>query len=287
MEDIYTTLRESLEKDLELLELKLKNIEPYTNENSNFDEIKFLDLPDRISEARLQFAEVERNLKNFSLAENSFTPEKHHLEEYEIQYRKCRAKFRSSILKSKQLNDKYNQELLLKNNNGSTLRNRKLKKDSHEQKGLIKKATSVTDSLKRTSELLQLEIEKSSTSYKVLSDSSKLLSDTNTAYSFIENTLVQSKSLLKNLEWNDLLDYIILWVGFMIFLSTVLYVVTKRIPLPFGNAFSLTIYLLSLPLKLIFYSSSTAITSSTGIATTEPIYYRLDLINSMCPLYPY
>jgi len=68
----------------------------------------------------------------------------------------------------------------------------------------------------------------------------------------------QSRQLLGGLEWSEILDSIILMIGFCIFMATVVYVLSKRINLPFISPylFFRSIYYafwsLNYGLKLIF-----------------------------------
>ncbi|KAI8388820.1 Sec20-domain-containing protein [Radiomyces spectabilis] len=159
------------------------------------------------------------------------------LAEYETQLRHLRAVSRQAILKSKQhvqQLEKRNREELFgtaSRINGKTFSEQfelKQRSSSGHDEAVLRASSDVTDALRRTSALMQQELEKSSYSTSVLADSSKTLSSTYREYQNFGSLLTISKRLIGQLETSDWFDRITLLLGFLFFTSVVLYIIKKR-----------------------------------------------------------
>ncbi|KAF7722933.1 hypothetical protein EC973_002565 [Apophysomyces ossiformis] len=160
------------------------------------------------------------------------------LGEYETQLQSLRISSRQAIVQSKQRVDqqeKKNREELFglgNHTNGESfteryeLKQRGLRGSADET--ILRASSDVTEALKRTSTLMQQELEKSAYSATMLADSSKTLAGTYAEYQNFGSLMTISRRLISQLENSDLLDRILLLVGVVIFCLVVLYIVKKR-----------------------------------------------------------
>ncbi|KAJ9049434.1 hypothetical protein DSO57_1024562 [Entomophthora muscae] len=205
---------------------------------------QFENLPDLISKARGELATVEKRIKELgsikanSKSNNNFT---------ELLSRH-KSSFRKLALDSKKKSDQFRQEKLLESTSLDSKANRRKSK----QNTAARAAASITEGLKRTGALLESEIKKSASSYQVFSESSKMLQETRQAYGLINDVMQHSKTLLSELEWSEIVDYIVLCIGFFIFSSTVAYVISKRTHFPIPSPLSF-LYLLFYIIQKIVY----------------------------------
>jgi len=120
-------------------------------------------------------------------------------------------------------------EELFKDSKGQNVRNRKPKANN---KSLLKGHEELTDSLRYAVQMLTEEVQKSSQTSKILDDSTSTLSKTTEEYKKYGNALDSNKKVVASLKRRDLTDKILLGLGLFFFLSTVVYVIGKRIWIP-------------------------------------------------------
>ncbi|ORX55889.1 Sec20-domain-containing protein [Piromyces finnis] len=120
-------------------------------------------------------------------------------------------------------------EELFKDSKGQNIRSRKPKANN---KSLLKGHEELTDSLRFAVQMLTEEVQKSSQTSKILDDSTSTLSKTTEEYKKYGNTLDSNKKVVASLKRRDLTDKILLGLGLFFFISTVIYIIGKRIWIP-------------------------------------------------------
>ncbi|CAI9118016.1 OLC1v1019515C1 [Oldenlandia corymbosa var. corymbosa] len=118
-------------------------------------------------------------------------------------------------------------ELLLGGGGESTARRRNLQTKA----GMTSAAESITESLRRTRQLMVQEVERSASTLMTLDESTTVLSKAESEYRGHRSLLMRTRNLLSTMQRQDVLDRIIIVVGFLLFTLAVLYVVSKRIGL--------------------------------------------------------
>lgn len=116
-------------------------------------------------------------------------------------------------------------ELLLGGGEESTIRRRNLQTKT----GLTSAAESITESLRRTRQLMVQEVERSTGTLMTFEESTTVLRKAETEYKGHRSLLSRTRNLLSTMQRQDVLDRVILAVGFFLFSCAVLYVVSKRI----------------------------------------------------------
>ncbi|XP_058101360.1 uncharacterized protein LOC131245726 [Magnolia sinica] len=118
-------------------------------------------------------------------------------------------------------------ELLLGGGEESTIRRRNLQTKA----GMTSAAESITDSLRRTRQLMVQEVERSANTLTTFEESTGVLRKAENEYKGHRSLLMRTRRLLTTMQRQDVLDRVILVVGLLLFSSAVLYVVSKRIGL--------------------------------------------------------
>ncbi|XP_059286647.1 uncharacterized protein LOC132040024 [Lycium ferocissimum] len=118
-------------------------------------------------------------------------------------------------------------ELLLGGGEESTVRRRNLQTKA----GMTSAAESITESLRRTRQLMVQEVERSASTLMTVDESTGVLKKAESEYKGHRSLLTRTRNLLSTMQRQDILDRVILVVGFIIFSLAVLYVVSKRIGL--------------------------------------------------------
>ncbi|KAL9390101.1 hypothetical protein Peur_018706 [Populus x canadensis] len=116
-------------------------------------------------------------------------------------------------------------ELLLGGGEESTIRRRNLQTKA----GMTSAAESITESLRRTRQLMVQEVERSTGTLMTFEESTTVLRKAETEYKGHRSLLSRTRNLLSTMQRQDVLDRVILAVGFFLFSCAVLYVVSKRI----------------------------------------------------------
>jgi hypothetical protein len=124
----------------------------------------------------------------------------------------------SEIEKLQQLSKEKQQEMI-KEFRKELLGTRKRKVDSRQ----------VIQEMKEAVQMMDLEIKKSESGLQELDSSGGVLKITNTQYQTINGLLGTGRQVLKRLESKDKTDRMLLYIGVGIFLSTVLYIIIKRL----------------------------------------------------------
>lgn len=118
-------------------------------------------------------------------------------------------------------------ELLLGGGEESTARRRNLQTKA----GMTSAAESITESLRRTRQLMVQEVERSASTLMTVDESTGILKKAESEYKGHRSLLSRTRNLLSTMQRQDVLDRVILVVGFIIFSLVVLYVVSKRMGL--------------------------------------------------------
>ncbi|XP_031486564.1 uncharacterized protein LOC116255012 isoform X2 [Nymphaea colorata] len=118
-------------------------------------------------------------------------------------------------------------ELLLGGGEESTIRRRNLQTKA----GMTSAAESITESLRRTRQLMVQEVERSANTLMTFDNSTSVLRKAEGEYKGHRSLLMRTRNLLSTMQRQDIIERIILVVGFLFFASVVLYIFTKRIGL--------------------------------------------------------
>nr|XP_040258070.1 uncharacterized protein LOC109738681 [Aegilops tauschii subsp. strangulata] len=118
-------------------------------------------------------------------------------------------------------------ELLLGGGEESTIRSRNLQTKA----GMTSAAESITESLRRSRQLMVQEVERSANTLSTFDESTSVLRKAEGEYQGHRSLLMCTRGLLSTMQRQDVLDRIILTIGFLIFSLAVLFVVSRRIGL--------------------------------------------------------
>ncbi|CAL4934516.1 unnamed protein product [Urochloa decumbens] len=152
------------------------------------------------------------------------------LESWDEQYKKLRASLRNANLQAKENIRKAAQderELLLGGGEESTIRRRNLQTKA----GMTSAAESITESLRRSRQMMVQEVERSASTLATFDESTSVLRKAEGEYQGHRSLLMRTRGLLSTMQRQDVLDRVILTIGFIIFSLAVLYVVSRRIGL--------------------------------------------------------
>ncbi|CAL5097921.1 unnamed protein product [Urochloa decumbens] len=152
------------------------------------------------------------------------------LESWDEQYKKLRASLRNANLQAKENIKKAAQEereLLLGGGEESTIRRRNLQTKA----GMTSAAESITESLRRSRQMMVQEVERSASTLATFDESTSVLQKAEGEYQGHRSLLMRTRGLLSTMQRQDVLDRVILTIGFIIFSLAVLYVVSRRIGL--------------------------------------------------------
>ncbi|CAL4917672.1 unnamed protein product [Urochloa decumbens] len=152
------------------------------------------------------------------------------LESWDAQYKKLRASLRNANLQAKENIRKAAQEereLLLGGGEESTIRRRNLQTKA----GMTSAAESITESLRRSRQMMVQEVERSASTLATFDESTSVLRKAEGEYQGHRSLLMRTRGLLSTMQQQDVLDRVILTIGFIIFFLAVLYVVSRRIGL--------------------------------------------------------
>ncbi|KAF7079706.1 hypothetical protein CFC21_083906 [Triticum aestivum] len=170
------------------------------------------------------------------------------------QYQRLRATLRSANLQAKVNIGKAAQEereLLLGGGEESTIRRRNLHPkhmscleecgyvnsvvltgDAWRTKaGMTSAAESITESLRMSRQLMVQEVERSANTLSTFDESTSVLRKAEGEYQGHRSLLMRTRGMLSTMQRQDVLDRIILTIGFLVFSLAVLYVVSRRIGL--------------------------------------------------------
>nr|XP_027119553.1 uncharacterized protein LOC113736683 [Coffea arabica] len=137
--------------------------------------------------------------------------------------RKANLRAKENIRKTAQ----QERELLLGGGEESTIRRRNLQTKA----GMTSAAESITESLRRTRQLMVQEVDRSASTLVTFEESTGVLGKAESEYRGHRSLLMRTRNLLSTMQRQDVIDRIIMVVGFLLFSLAVLYVVSKRIGL--------------------------------------------------------
>ncbi|XP_058223245.1 uncharacterized protein LOC131332951 [Rhododendron vialii] len=149
------------------------------------------------------------------------------LDSWKQQIQSLRSSLRSANLQAKANMRKAAQEereLLLGGGEESTIRRRNLQTKA----GMTSAAESITESLRRTRQLMVQEVERSSSTLMAFEESTGVLRKAEGEYKGHRSLLSRTRNLLSTMQRQDVLDRVILVAGFLLFSCAVIYVVSKR-----------------------------------------------------------
>lgn len=152
------------------------------------------------------------------------------LQSWKNQIQSLRSSLRNANLQAKanmRKAAKEERELLLGAGGESTIRRRNLQTKT----GMTSAAENITESLRRTRQLMVQEVERNTTMLLTNEESTGVLKKAESEYKGHRSLLMRTRNLLTTMQRQDVLDRIILIVGFVLFSCAVLYVVSKRIGL--------------------------------------------------------
>ncbi|KAI3863877.1 hypothetical protein MKW98_031469 [Papaver atlanticum] len=116
-------------------------------------------------------------------------------------------------------------ELLLGGGEESTIRRRNLQTKA----GITNASESITESLRRTRQLMVQEVERSENILATFDESTGVLKKAESEYKGHRSLLMRTKNLLSTMRRQDVLDRLLLFGGCFMFSCAVFYVVSKRI----------------------------------------------------------
>ncbi|GMY27005.1 vesicle transport protein sec20 [Fagus crenata] len=149
------------------------------------------------------------------------------LESWKNQSQNLRVSLRNANLQAKANMRKAAQEereLLLGGGEESTIRRRNLQTKA----GMTSAAESITESLRRTRQLMVQEVERSAGTLMTFDESTGVLKKAESEYKGHRSLLMRTRNLLSTMQRQDVIDRVIIAVGFFLFSCAVLYVVSKR-----------------------------------------------------------
>ncbi|XP_057959464.1 uncharacterized protein LOC131151957 [Malania oleifera] len=152
------------------------------------------------------------------------------LESWKQQSQSLRLNLRSANLQAKaniRKSAQEERELLLGGGEESTIRRRNLQT----KVGMTSAAENITESLRRTRQLMVQEVERSASTLMTFEESTGVLRKAESEYKGHRSLLMRTRNLLSTMQREDILDRVILAVGFFLFSCAVLYVVSKRLGL--------------------------------------------------------
>ncbi|KAF6144425.1 hypothetical protein GIB67_024652 [Kingdonia uniflora] len=143
------------------------------------------------------------------------------------QYQGLHLSFRNANLQAKANMKKAAQaerELLLGGGAESTT----LRRNLQTKAGMTSAAESITESLRRTRQLMVQEVERSSSMLTTFEESTGVLRKAESEYKGHRSLLTRTRNLLSTMRRQDVLDRLILYIGVFLFMCAVSYVVSKR-----------------------------------------------------------
>ncbi|CAG7883041.1 unnamed protein product [Brassica rapa] len=117
-------------------------------------------------------------------------------------------------------------ELLL---GGGSSESTELRRKRQANAGVTSDAESITESLRRSRQLMVQEVERSTNTLVAFDESTGVLKKAESEYKGHRSLLSRTRNLLSTMQRQDVIDRVILIIGFSLFACAVLYVVSKRI----------------------------------------------------------
>ena len=134
---------------------------------------------------------------------------------------------KANLIAEKQLTSVERQELFSdkhEEENDVSIRKRLRNKDE-----AAKQASNITQNLLRIAEMMNTQVEQSSLSAQRLEESSNQLTDVKEEYKGLSGVIQAGKNLINKYNRRELTDTLLIFFGLVLFFSTVIYIVLKRI----------------------------------------------------------
>ena len=97
------------------------------------------------------------------------------------------------------------------------------------QANVAQKSSEITDGLRRLNRIVNQELERSSGTLALLSDSSRKIHDTHQQHKQYSETVGEAKNVLSKLRKRDRTDQVLMIIGLLFFIVVVAYIVRKRL----------------------------------------------------------
>ncbi|CAG8490044.1 703_t:CDS:2, partial [Dentiscutata erythropus] len=199
--------------ELETKVTQLKNVITLTTQQELYTEIR-----DGVKELEKWIEDIKQTAEEQERVKDKQTI-LHRLQRNEEQYKQLQASIRRAVLTSKQNIEreaKIEREMLLGRVDGrNTFAFEMRRRNLTSEDALLHSASDVTDALRRTTQLMQQEIERSAYSAKVLDESSRALKSTYSEYRGFSSVLRGSKQLITKLEQIDWTDRLLILFGLL------------------------------------------------------------------------
>ncbi|XP_015750521.1 PREDICTED: vesicle transport protein SEC20-like, partial [Acropora digitifera] len=131
---------------------------------------------------------------------------------------------RKANLASKAIIDKNEKEELL-GGKSSIVRQRNFSKEN-----LAKTASNITQDLMSIARMMESQVKQSEEDMQMLASSSAQIKDTQEEFRGLTGIIQTSKNLLNKYNRREVTDRLLIFFGLVLFFSTVLYILKKRLP---------------------------------------------------------
>lgn len=152
------------------------------------------------------------------------TAMQHHRKELQS----LQASIRKANVASMAIIDKSEKEELF-GGQASSVRNRTFNKEN-----LAKTASNITQDLMSIARMMDGQVKQSEADMQILAQSSSQVKDTQEEYKGLSGVIQTSKNLLNKYNRREVTDRLLIFFGLVLFFSTVLYILKKRLPI-FGG----------------------------------------------------
>ncbi|KAH0891891.1 hypothetical protein HID58_054320 [Brassica napus] len=151
------------------------------------------------------------------------------LETWKNQYQSLRVHLRSANLQAKDNMRKAAQQEAWFKHSLSFCKSTELRRKRQANSGVTSDAESITESLRRSRQLMVQEVERSTNTLVAFDESTGVLKKAESEYKGHRSLFSRTRNLLSTMQRQDVIDRVILIIGFSLFACAVLYVVSKRI----------------------------------------------------------
>ncbi|KAJ1649709.1 Vesicle transport protein S20 [Dispira simplex] len=174
---------------------------------------------------------------------------------------------RTALLKSEKVLERIARDeraQLFKGVTVETIRANELRRRRQAEGSMVAEAANdVTESLRRTTQLMITEVERSSINASQFQDSTQMVWATLREHQSLSGLLRTSQTILNKLEQGDWTDRLILFFGLFVFFGVVLYILQRRLWFPgFGT--------LKWLVRQLLFTSKTTTESALPIAIATP-----------------
>ncbi|KAJ1651473.1 Vesicle transport protein S20 [Dispira simplex] len=186
---------------------------------------------------------------------------------HEKHWKQVQTAIRTALLKSEKVLERIARDeraQLFKGVTVETIRANELRRRRQAEGSMVAEAANdVTESLRRTTQLMVTEVERSSINASQFQDSTQMVWATLREHQSLSGLLRTSQTILSKLEQGDWTDRLILFFGLFVFFGVVLYILQRRLWFPgFG--------ILKWLVRQLLYSSKTTTESALPIAIATP-----------------